>query len=552
MWYARIANFSVVGSLTLKQRLLMLQMLFLAGIVCILVACGWLEQRIEQQVVFPNFERQILAGHKDMLKTLVESEIQVLAQRIKGAKTRDEQIAIIQADTDPIRFFADHSGYFFTYDTTGVRIDVPINKVQNGQNLIMLKDSAGYLFVRGFVDAAVAGGGFVEYQFEKAGQGVHPKLSYVAPIPGTDFLVGTGVYIDDVKSERDALAQTLAKQTRQYYAYITSLCLLILGAMMGAGLLLSGSITKVVRKVADGLRASAGQVAIASSQLTLTSQSLAAGSSEQAASIEETSASLEEASSMTQRNAENVHTAKDLARQTRVAADQGVQDMQTMSQAMNAIQSSSNDIAKIIKAIDEIAFQTNILALNAAVEAARAGEAGMGFAVVADEVRSLAQRSAEAAKETAAKIEGAISRTGQGVTITNKVAAELNEILTKARQMDELASEIAAASKEQASGIGQINQAVGQMDKVTQANAANAEETAASAQELNGQALTLKHLVADLTRLVGGADRNADDFPAGNRPVGALIPQYAPQHTSAAAKDAKHGKTPFSNGRLNF
>jgi methyl-accepting chemotaxis protein len=178
--------------------------------------------------------------------------------------------------------------------------------------------------------------------------------------------------------------------------------------------------------------------------------------------------------------------------------------MQAMSQAMDGIKNSSTDVAKIIKVIDEVAFQTNILALNAAVEAARAGEAGMGFAVVADEVRNLAQRSAEAAKETAAKIEGAIIKSNQGVAITGKVAQALNEILAKARRMDELAGEITAASNEQAGGIGQINQAVGQMDNVTQSNAANAEETAASAQELNAQAETMRRLVGDLVELVGG------------------------------------------------
>jgi methyl-accepting chemotaxis protein len=178
--------------------------------------------------------------------------------------------------------------------------------------------------------------------------------------------------------------------------------------------------------------------------------------------------------------------------------------MQTMSAAMEAIKISSDDIAKIIKTIDEIAFQTNILALNAAVEAARAGEAGMGFAVVADEVRNLAQRSAQAAKETAAKIEGAIAKTAQGVDISSKVSLTLNEIVVKARQVDELAAEVAGASREQTQGITQINIAVGQMDKVTQSNAANAEESAAAAEELNAQALTMKESVAQLLRLVGG------------------------------------------------
>jgi methyl-accepting chemotaxis protein len=207
---------------------------------------------------------------------------------------------------------------------------------------------------------------------------------------------------------------------------------------------------------------------------------------------------------MTKRNAENAQKANDLAQQARAAADKGAGDMQAMSAAMEAIKVSSNDIAKIIKTIDEIAFQTNILALNAAVEAARAGEAGMGFAVVADEVRNLAQRSAQAAKETAAKIEGAIDKGAQGVEISNKVARQLSEIVIKARQVDELVAEVAGASREQTQGITQINAAVGQMDQVTQSNAASAEESAAAAEELNAQAVTMKESVAELMQLVEG------------------------------------------------
>ena len=248
----------------------------------------------------------------------------------------------------------------------------------------------------------------------------------------------------------------------------------------------------------------AAMVSNAAGQLTGSSQSLAEGASEQAASLEETSSSLEEMASMTRRNAETARNVKDLGSQARHAGDAGVRDMTEMAAAMDAIRTSSGDIAKIIKTIDEIAFQTNILALNAAVEAARAGEAGMGFAVVASEVRHLSQRAAEAAKETAAKIEDAVRKSSHGAEMNAKVAASLHEIVDQARKVDELAGEVAAASQEQTQGIEQVNTAVAQMDKVTQSNAANAEESASAAEELDAQAGALQDTVAALLKLVGG------------------------------------------------
>ena len=209
---------------------------------------------------------------------------------------------------------------------------------------------------------------------------------------------------------------------------------------------------------------------------------------------------------MTKQNTENAVKVNELARQARAAADTGAADMQAMAVAMSEIKTSGDDIAKIIKAIDEIAFQTNILALNAAVEAARAGEAGMGFAVVADEVRNLAQRAAQSAKETAAKIETSVAKTTQGVQISEKVSQSLQEILTRVRQVDELAAEVASASKEQSQGIEQVNTAVSQMNQVTQANAAGAEESASAGEELNAQAETLQAAVVELLQLVGGQE----------------------------------------------
>jgi methyl-accepting chemotaxis protein len=204
--------------------------------------------------------------------------------------------------------------------------------------------------------------------------------------------------------------------------------------------------------------------------------------------------------------------------------------MEEMLAAMNSIKQSSYNISKIIKTIDEIAFQTNILALNAAVEAARAGEAGMGFAVVADEVRNLAQRAAQAAKETAAMIDESITRSGAGVGISGRVAETLVQITEKARKVNEIVAEIATASNEQSSGVAQVNSAVSQMDKVTQSNAAGAEETAAAAEELSAQAVTLHQTVDELMSLVGGQTGRVES------PTLKFTPKHAAEHTSAASR----------------
>jgi methyl-accepting chemotaxis protein len=314
-----------------------------------------------------------------------------------------------------------------------------------------------------------------------------------------------------------------------------------LAVALTLGIWLARSISRPIKAVADTLSAGAEQTASASTQVSSASQSLAEGASQQAASLEETSSSLEEMSSMTKRNTENAQRAKDLANQARVAGDAGAADMKQMIVAMDAIKTSSADIAKIIKTIDEIAFQTNILALNAAVEAARAGEAGAGFAVVADEVRNLAQRCAQAAKETAGKIEDAVQKSNRGAEISGKVAQSLDEIVTKARQVDELAAEVASASQEQTQGITQVNLAVSEMDKVTQSNAANAEESASAAEELNAQADALKDAVSELLALVDG------EGAAKSRTVAA--PQAAGSRLRAVTKKAAlRAEAHVSNG----
>ncbi|MBK8475349.1 MAG: chemotaxis protein [Opitutaceae bacterium] len=325
----------------------------------------------------------------------------------------------------------------------------------------------------------------------------------------SDRLVASIIDSADKGAQSLENESNVAKANYQESAARTQTQLLVLLAAAIAigsalGFVVASGIAKALSAIAAELNAGAAQTASAAAQVSASSQSLAEGSSQQAAALEETSSSLEEMSSMTKRNSDSADQANTLAKQARSAADAGAADMQAMNTAMAEIKTSSDDIAKIIKSIDEIAFQTNILALNAAVEAARAGEAGAGFAVVAEEVRNLAQRSAVAARDSAGKIEASIAKTANGVQITEKVARSLHEIVDKARKVDDLITEIANASKEQSQGITQVNNAVSQMDTFTQSNAANAEESASAAEELNAQASVMNDIVKGLLALTNG------------------------------------------------
>ena len=280
----------------------------------------------------------------------------------------------------------------------------------------------------------------------------------------------------------------------------------LLGGLLGWSII--RAVSKSLGLVSDTLEESAMQTAAASGQLSSSSQQLATGCSEQASSVAETSAALEQMTAMIRNTAENANKAKDFAKEARQAAQIGAQTMTEMTTAMHAIEASSGEVAKIVKNIDEIAFQTNILALNAAVEAARAGEAGAGFAVVADEVRSLAQRSAAAAKETAEKIEAAIANSRRGSLSCGKVGESLEEIVEKVASADALVAEIATAAREQSQGIQQVGLAMTQMDKVTQSNSASAEESASAAEQLNAQAKSMQGAVDLLRSLVTRASQD--------------------------------------------
>jgi methyl-accepting chemotaxis protein len=334
-------------------------------------------------------------------------------------------------------------------------------------------------------------------------------------------------------------------------ASLTMLIGLAIGVLVGVvlAIVITRSITGPLNRIIAALNSGSDQTASAAGQVSSASQSLAEGASKQAAAIEETASSVEEMASMTRRNAKNAGEASELAGSTNQSASKGVEAMTRMSKAIDDIKNSSDATAKIITTIDEIAFQTNLLALNAAVEAARAGEAGKGFAVVAEEVRNLAQRSAEAAKNTAEMIEDAVRNADSGVAIGKEVGEVLTEIGDAAGRVNTLIEQIASASSEQAEGLEQVNLAVGQMDQITQANAANAEESASASEELSGQAEELSRMVIELMTMVGGTGtQSAVRAPA---PAPSYHQPAAPTRASAPQVPSAPRKAPQSVASLD-
>ena len=306
-------------------------------------------------------------------------------------------------------------------------------------------------------------------------------------------------------SKRTTAALASEKEAVAWKIWVVSLSVLVLFFAIGVTVawIIQG-ISGTLRQAVETLIESAGQVESAAGQISSSTQSLAQGASEQAASLEETSASSEEINSMARRNAENAHAVNTLVTQSQQKFAETNQSLESMVAAMGDIKASSNKVAKIIKVIDEIAFQTNILALNAAVEAARAGEAGMGFAVVADEVRNLAQRCAAAAKDSTALIQESIAKSNDGNAKVELVATAVRTMTEESAKVKTLVEEVTLGSQEQTRGVEQVAKALTQMEQVTQQSAANTEESAAAAEELTAQASTLRDVVDQLNALVGG------------------------------------------------
>ncbi len=302
---------------------------------------------------------------------------------------------------------------------------------------------------------------------------------------------------------------------------------ILLGIVLSTNI--SGPLTRSVAALTEG----STRVASASGQLSSSSQGLAEGSSSQAASLEETASAMEEMSAMTRRNAEGAMQAKVLADRVGESVEKSNASMRSLVASMAEISSMGEETGKIVKTIDEIAFQTNLLALNAAVEAARAGEAGAGFAVVAEEVRNLAQRAAGAAKSTSDLIEGTIHKIKDGTVLVEKTNGDFSEVASSVTKVTELVGEISAASSEQSRGIDEVTLAIGQMDRVTQGNAANAEEIASASEELSAQAGSMEEVVRSLQALVKGREVEGRPLAAVRHgSPGSTREQASPVHAS--------------------
>ena len=365
-----------------------------------------------------------------------------------------------------------------------------------GKDMSGFKDPNGVaLFMEAVRVAQSKGEGEIRYMWPRPGRvDPSPKISYVKLFPPWGWVIGSGVYVDDVEAELGSAEVFLLGG-----GAIGVVLALLLSYWMAR------SISGPIQEAATQLVRSTDHTSLAVDQLAGASQSTADTLSRQASSLEQTSATLEELTAATKRDSAGAQQIQELVNQVRVVVAEGDQHVTQMAGAIQEIVSSANEVRKIVDTIEEIAFQTNILALNAAVEAARAGEAGAGFSVVADEVRNLAQRASQAAKETAELIQHSLASTETGAAIGGKLAATFGGIVKNSAEATDGLSNITASFRSQVDRISQINAAVSQLSELTQQQAAGSEESASAAEELRAQAASVRKMSEDLADIVQGS-----------------------------------------------
>jgi methyl-accepting chemotaxis protein len=491
--------------------------------------------------IYPHLEETLYQGKYVKTKEVVESAWGVIDHFYKKAQKGELSVEAAQeAAKDAVRNLRyEGDNYFWINDFGPKMVMHPMNPDLEGKDISNAKDSNGKNFFVEFVNVVRSSGeGYVPYEYAKPGTNeVAPKISYVKGVTGWQWLIGSGVYLDDVEAELSSMVTTISIVV----LVIVSLAFLLSWAI-------ARSIAGPIDLAVEGLRAGSEQVSTASGEIASSSQNLAQGATEQASSIEETSASLEELSSMTKQNAENSEQANRLMHEANTVILRADEAMKQLTTAMGEISTAGKQTQGIVKTIDDISFQTNLLALNAAVEAARAGAAGAGFAVVADEVRNLAMRAAEAAKNTSSLVDGILQKISGGSELVGVCSKSFVEVKTSADSVGSLLEEISAASKEQSTGINHINKAVVEMEKVVQTTAASAEESAAVSEEMSAQAGQMTELTRELVRLVRGEKahtESASKAPAivsSYKPVARPAPQVKPSRSPASQQKKVNGQ----------
>jgi len=525
--------------------------------------------------ILPYMERQLMNEKIEATKGVVETAASLVESHLQDAKdgkiTAEEAKARALENIKDLRYHGNE--YFWINDLEPKMLMHGVKPELNGKNVADIKDPRGkQIFVEFAKVAKEKEAGIVEYQWAKPGA-TQPvdKVSYVKLIKGTDWVVGSGIYVDDVKAgvakmRWQILGGTLLLAVAIFaFAWIVARKIkealdkaISVSEQIAAGDLTvkievdsqdeTGHLLASLKEMNEGLARIVGEVRTGADSIATATEQIAAGNAdlsqrteEQASALEETASSMEELTSTVKQNADNAQQANQLAISASGVAVKGGDVINKVVCTMQSITDSSRKISDIIGVIDGIAFQTNILALNAAVEAARAGEQGRGFAVVAAEVRSLAQRSAAAAKEIKTLIEDSVGKVQDGSRLVEEAGHTTQEIVTSIKRVTDIMAEISAASLEQSSGIEQVNTAITQMDDVTQQNAALVEQAAAAAESLEEQAQQLVQVVTRF-KLEESAQPQKIVAEKANRRIEALQPKGPAQKTVRIATSKKQAK----------